>query len=292
MNVQLNVMNMEYQERLNVEMEFEDLKADSSKNYIELCIKDQSVYWGDNLLLTEKELNHMNQVAKQLNDYMGLVAKKKRKLCEQEVQNICRGAYINNTIASNTKNNSATGNANLASQRIENRKKHDSNNNDNDNDNSKRNNKNKKKQTLMIYTQSREVKANPKILDQLTVFQKSMKELARHYWNCFPANHQRLQKAKIIVSHLQEYKHKLVAFQKELQRRNKTEQKILCQELIDLADKVLQHNTNTEKELKQKKERLKQITLKNNENDENNDNNDNNDNNEENKKMESDENTK
>lgn len=248
---------MEYEDRLNVEMEFEDLKAESSKNYIELKIKDQSVYWGDNLLLTEGELKQMNCFAKQLNDYMGLVMNKKKKLCQQDVGNICSRQYVMSTLQSNTRNNLATTNANLASEGIENRKRHDSS----------KNNKNRKKEVLMIYTQNRSVKANPKILEQLLVFQKSMKELARHYWNCFPANYQRLKKAKIIVKHLGEYKGKLVAFQTTLQKKNKAEQKILCQELIDLADRVIEHNDNTEKEMKEKKERLRQMNVERNNDD-------------------------
>lgn len=250
-------MNMDYEDRLNIETEFEDLKEESSKNYIELKIKDQSVYWGDNLLLNEGELHRINQVADRLHGYFGLVKDQKKKLCELDVRNVIPKLHVVNTIITNTKNNAAAGSANLASQRIENRKKHnyDSNNN-------KGNNNLNKKEALMIYTQNREVKANSKILEQLVIFQKSMKELARHYWNCFPANHQRLKKAKIILTHLSEYKNNLQKFQTTLQSKGKAEQKILCQELIDLADKVLKHNKKTEQDVKQKKEKLKQIVNK------------------------------
>ena len=192
----------------------------------------------------------MNSYSKALSDYFNLVEKNKPKLAAIYTQSdkVIPKRYVSSIIRANTTNNLAGGGANLASQQIESNKrgtmqvKHD------------------RKGALMIYTQQGQVKANQKILDQLITFQRSMKELARHYWNCFPANHQRLRKAKIIVDHLTDYKKKLYEFQRLLQSKNKSEQKILCQELIDLAEKVTEHYKTTDLSLKQKKEKLKQIS--------------------------------
>eukprot|EP01084_Bolivina_argentea_P137542 242253_1 len=90
-----NGLDMNYLDRLKRITEFEDLKLENSKNFIELKIKDQSVYWGDNLLLDDQQLTRNNQVAKQLNAYLGQVQDKKKKLAESDVVNLIQPKYCN-----------------------------------------------------------------------------------------------------------------------------------------------------------------------------------------------------
>ena len=246
-HIQLKVMDMQYEERLNVETAFEDLQEDDAKQYIELNIKDQSVYWGDNLLMSDKELNNMKQVAKRLSDYFGLVAKQKEKLANMsvnKVSGIISGNDVMNCIGVNTKNNMANNQAESASQRIvENRRS-----------------KSGKTEKLMIYAQTGEKEAHKKLIEQLPGFQRPMTELVKHYWGCFPANHTRIKKAKIIVENLVNYKKTLEKNQATMQKRNQGAQKILLQELVLLVQRVLDHFQSVQRDLQMKQERLKQMS--------------------------------
>eukprot|EP01084_Bolivina_argentea_P137545 242256_1 len=231
----LGVMDMDYSERLNVEGEFDDLKEQTGHNYIELKIQDQSAYWGKDLLLDDNELDEMNEYSIKLCDYFDLVEKQKKKLYEQEVKTLISLRYVQTTLLMNTENNFATGGANLLSEKIiENRRK---------------NNIGVEceceEEVFMIFTQHKEIKANSKIMEKISEFLKPMKELVRHYWHCFPLNEQRLGKAKIIVDNLKEYKGELIKCQMSLDKKSdmdKKMQRILLRELIELADKVLEHD--------------------------------------------------
>eukprot|EP01083_Nonionella_stella_P294191 1000320_1 len=235
-----NSNKMGYDDRLRMETELDDLKTQRAAKCIELKIKDQSVYWGDDLLLTEKEQTRMNQEANELNNYFTKVADKKAPISGLQVRSLIQSKFVDQSIVSNTKNNAATGNAQMASHRMSQNKKNEYNN---------------EKEVLMIYGQKRDIKANPRILTQLTAFQKPMTELVRHYWNCFPANKQRLKKAETLVTSLKEYKGRLVTFQDTLAKKKQEVlkvQTVLLQELIDLANKVLQHHKKTHKLLEKK----------------------------------------
>eukprot|EP00484_Ammonia_sp_Unknown_P014884 CAMPEP_0197076560 /NCGR_PEP_ID=MMETSP1384-20130603/212180_1 /TAXON_ID=29189 /ORGANISM="Ammonia sp." /LENGTH=944 /DNA_ID=CAMNT_0042515419 /DNA_START=29 /DNA_END=2863 /DNA_ORIENTATION=- len=251
----LNVMNMDYEQRLNVETELEDLNEESNENYIELKIKDQSVYWGDNLLLNESEMQHMHQVANALHEYYLKVRKSesKKKLCEQEVKNVIHRQYVTGTLIANTRNNAATGKASLASERQQ-EQRHNPN----------AENSSKNKPQLMIYTQDGPIPAKPAVLKNFVTFQKHLKELGRHYWHCFPANPQRWNKAKILVGHIEKNREELTKFQAQVAKSKNVKtaaQRILCQELIDFADKIIEHKEKLEAEYKEKKEKLKQMPV-------------------------------
>jgi len=245
----LDVLEMEYEDRLNKETELDDLCVDESTNYIELTIKDQSVYWGDNLLLDTATQTRMNQVAKQLHLYLQQVDKKKAKLAEIAMEEsngkpTWRPKMVVETIKANTQSNSATSKAKMASeQHTQSKRKHGKKSSNVARD-------------YWIFGQNSKVKAPENLLRQLSTFQKPMKELIRHYWACFPANHQRLKKSNIIVENLQRYKKTLTDLQAKFDKKNKMQQKILLQELIDLADKVIEHQKKTKEKLKQKKERM------------------------------------
>jgi len=241
----LKVMEMQYEDRLNVETAFEDLQEDDAKQYIELNIKDQSVYWGDNLLMNEKDLNQMKQVAGRLHDYFGLVAKQRPKLANvgaAKVSSIVSGNEVLKTIDSNTTNNTSNMKSDSASRRVvENRRS-----------------KSGKTEKLMIYAQNKELKVHARIIQQLPDFQRPMTELVRHYWGCFPANHSRINKAKIIVENLQNYRNTLVKFQTTLGKKKQMEQRILLQELVNLVDAVFAHFKTVQTELQRKEEHRKQ----------------------------------
>eukprot|EP01083_Nonionella_stella_P002350 6775_1 len=227
MNEHDNAMEMDYDDRLNLETEFEDLMEDTSNQYIELQIRDQSAYYHDRL--KDKEMEKMNDTSVSLHKYLEDVTAKKKKLRHLQVQNVLALRFVEKTVHANTENNAAFGSAKLASERmIENRQNHED-----------------EQQDLKIFTQSKEIMANTKILEQLLEFQKPMKELVRHYWHCFPANPQRLRKAKILVKNIKEFQTKLMQFQMNLDRKSNMDykmQKVLLQELIDLATKVLDHH--------------------------------------------------
>ena len=228
-----------------METEFVDLQEDDAKQYIELKIKDQSVYWGDCLLMNDRDLKQMQQVATRLSDYFGLVDKQKPKLANlgtAKIASIAHPDLVAATILANSTNNAAINSAESASRRIvENRRS-----------------KLGKKETLMIYAQGKELKAHSRLIQQLPEFQRPMTELVRHYWSCFPANHSRIKKAEIIVENLENYKKTLVKHQGALQKRNQPEQRILLQELVNLVDCVFAHFKTIQHDLQQKEQRRKQ----------------------------------
>merc|ERR1711920_187256 len=121
---------MDYHERLNAEAELSDLRDTDSMQYIELKIKDQSVYWGEDLLLKEAELQHMQGTACQLSTYLVSVEKSTSKpklaaMTSQQMESklISRNSSMQ-TILTNTTTNAAIQSADNAAQRIvDNRKR-------------------------------------------------------------------------------------------------------------------------------------------------------------------------
>jgi len=257
-NADTSVMEFDYEQRLDAETEFEDLRAEREQNYVTLNIADQSVYWGEHMWLSEQELRTANERAKRLDEYLKNAAQQMAPLRDCKVSHIVHKNLVGNTIKVNTQNNAAASRASLASEQIENEKRSMTRSRDDGDETAHA----AAKPTYYIYTQQRAVKTSTKLLEQLSVFQKQTKQLARHYWSCFPADPQRMRKAKVIQAQIAIYRGQLQQFQLRLKQKAKpgkgSEQTVLTQELIEFVDRIVTHFQKTEAEWKQKKQHIQQ----------------------------------
>ena len=140
--------------------------------------EDSLSFHSKDSLLNSANMAEMNEYSQKLSDYLTNAHSKKKKLSESSRSSASSKAlitdtFVQKTINQNTQNNSATGAAQLLSAKIAmNRKRNDSNQ--------------KNRDSLMIFAQTGQIEANQKILRTISEFHKAMKELSRHYWNCFP----------------------------------------------------------------------------------------------------------
>ena len=230
---------MDYHSRLIEETEIKDLHKAKSPEYIELRIKDQSVYWGDNQLLNANEKLLFNQNAYNISMlYNQHINQSPNLTTIKEIENICRtnhaGRILTNLSASNYNqaktrkfaklNEDETRKQAKVSLKLK-KKQQFLRNNQNNPSNNNNNNKKYKTRDLIIFAEKREERIKYETLQTIENFAKPMILLITHYWACFPANKSQWRKAELIIKQLERYQQSLKQFKQSLQLQSKSQLK-------------------------------------------------------------------
>ena len=233
MNDSSDIFDNDYHARLVKETELEELQKEKSPEYIELRIKDQSVYWGENQSLTDLEKNEYNKSAIVLfNSYQENHLNLPNLQEINDFNDICISTIAGKVLMTLSDSNY------LQAKRQQFEKKNDQEskkqariamkmrkkqmqqqqynmNIDATDEQEQSKKKSKKNRNLIIFTEKQQYKVSYQNLEQIETFSKPMILLITHYWACFPANKGQWRKAGLIIDQLKRYDSSLQQYGKQ-----------------------------------------------------------------------------